>query len=90
MGARIGVACAALFWATVFFGVIDLSVVPDNHLRFYDHYLLEILENGWGLLFTFLIPVPLLSWAPLLVRQTPRVALRHVRVPPHRWAQPAA
>ena len=44
----------------VFFGVIDLSVVPDKNLQFYDHYLLE---TGWGLLFTFLVPLPLLTWA---------------------------
>jgi hypothetical protein len=60
MGARVGAVIVALLWATVFFGIIDLSVVPDNDRRFYAHYLLE---TGWGLLFTFLVPLPLLSWA---------------------------
>lgn len=59
-GARVGALLVALFWATVFFGIIDLSVVPDNDVGFYEHYLLA---TGWGLLFTFLIPLPLLSWA---------------------------
>ena len=59
-GARVGAVFVALFWATVFFGIIDLSVVPDKDVGFYEHYLLA---TGWGLLFTFLIPLPLLSWA---------------------------
>lgn len=59
-GARVGAVVVALLWATVFFGIVDLSVVPDNDLGFYDHYLLE---TGWGLLFTFLVPLPLLFWA---------------------------
>lgn len=58
--ARVGAVFVALFWATVFYGIIDLSVVPDNDVGFYRHYLLE---TGWGLLFTFLVPLPLLSWA---------------------------
>lgn len=61
VGARVGAAAVAAFWATLFFGIIDLSVVlPPRDERFYDFYLLE---TGWGLLFTFLIPVPLIAWA---------------------------
>jgi hypothetical protein len=60
VGARLGAVLVALFWATLFFGIIDLSVVPDHDLEFYEHYLLE---TGWGLLFTVLVPLPLLSWA---------------------------
>ena len=60
VGARVGAAVAALIWAIMFFGVIDLSVVPDQDREFYDYYLLE---TGWGLLFTFLVPLPLLFWA---------------------------
>ena len=59
-GARVGAAFVALLWATMFFGIIDLSVVPDNDVRFYEYY---VVETGWGLLFTFLVPLPLLAWA---------------------------
>jgi hypothetical protein len=59
-GARVFAALAALFWAVLFFGILDLSVVPSGDVRFYEHYLLE---TGWGLLFTFLVPLPLLAWA---------------------------
>jgi len=57
---RVAAVLVGLFWATVFFGIIDLSVVPDNDVESYEHYLLA---TGWGLLFTFLVPLPLLSWA---------------------------
>jgi hypothetical protein len=51
---------AALFWGVLFFGIIDLTVVLDQDERFFQHYLLE---TGWGLLYTFLVMVPLLLWA---------------------------
>jgi hypothetical protein len=60
VGVRVSAVLIALFWATAFFGIIDLSVVPDDDLEFYESYLLE---TGWGLLFTFLVPLPLLAWA---------------------------
>lgn len=51
---------AALFWGVLFFGLVDLLVVPLQDQQFYLHYLLE---TGWGLLFTMLVMVPLLAWA---------------------------
>ena len=60
VGARVGAAVVALIWAFMFFGIIDLSVVLDQDVEFYDFYLLA---TGWGLLFTFLVPLPLLFWA---------------------------
>ncbi len=54
---------AAVFagiWMAAHFGVVDLLVVPTQDEGFFDHYLLE---TGWGLLFTFLIPLPLLLWS---------------------------
>jgi hypothetical protein len=50
----------ALFWAVLFFGVIDLLVVVIQDEVFYEHY---IVEAGWGLLYTVLVPVPLIAWA---------------------------
>jgi len=60
LGRRIAAAVLALLWATIFFGIIDLTVVIVQNLDFFEHYLLE---TGWGLLFTFLVPLPLLAWA---------------------------
>ena len=51
---------AALFWGVLFFGLIDLSVVPMSMTDFAPHYLLE---TGWGLLYTMLVMLPLLLWA---------------------------
>jgi hypothetical protein len=56
----VGAGSVALVWALPFFGIIDLSVVPSGDREFYPFYLLE---TGWGLLFTILIPVPLVAWA---------------------------
>ena len=50
VGSRVGAAFVAVLCATVLFGIIDLTVVPDYDVRF-DRFLL--LETGWGLLFTF-------------------------------------
>ncbi|MGZ4438702.1 MAG: hypothetical protein ACXVW6_13765 [Nocardioidaceae bacterium] len=60
LAARVATTGAALFWGVLFFGVIDLLVVPLQDERFDEHYLLE---TGWGLLYTVLVMVPLLLWA---------------------------
>jgi hypothetical protein len=57
---RVTAIAAALAWGVLFFGVIDLLVVPDQDEQFYDYYLLE---TGWGLLYTVLVMVPLVVWA---------------------------
>lgn len=58
--ARTVAACSAFAWAILFFGVIDLAVPIDETPGFYESYLLE---TGWGVLYTFLVGVPLLSLA---------------------------
>jgi hypothetical protein len=58
--ARVLAVVFALFWAVLFFGVIDLLVVVIQDEVFYEHY---IVEAGWGLLYTVLVPVPLIAWA---------------------------
>jgi hypothetical protein len=58
--ARVLAVVFALFWAVPFFGVIDLLVVVVQDEVFYEHY---IVEAGWGLLYTVLVPVPLIAWA---------------------------
>jgi hypothetical protein len=57
---RVLAVLAAVFWAGVFYGLIDLSVPMSQDERFYDGYLLE---TGWGLLFTVLVAVPCVLWA---------------------------
>ncbi len=57
---RIAAVALALFWGMLFFGLIDLVVVPLQDHRFYDFYLLE---TGWGLLYTVLVAVPLVAFA---------------------------
>jgi hypothetical protein len=44
-----------LFWGFVWFGLIDLLVVVEQDVIFYQDY---ILESGWGLLFLVLVAVP--------------------------------
>ena len=61
-GSRVGAAGVALFWAAPFFGIIDLmvAITPSVFPEFTDYM---VLETSWGLLFTCLIPMPLLAWA---------------------------
>lgn len=54
------VLLAAGFWGVLFFGVIDLLVVPLQDERFREFFLLE---TGWGALFTFLVAAPLAAFA---------------------------
>jgi hypothetical protein len=60
IAARAVALILALFWGVLFFGIIDLSVVPDQDVQFYRFYLLE---TGWGLLYTMLVMLPLVLWA---------------------------
>jgi hypothetical protein len=57
---RVFAGLAAALLAIAFYGIVDLSVVPSQDERFARDYLLE---TGWGLLFTFVVPGPLLIWA---------------------------
>jgi hypothetical protein len=60
--ARLGAVAVALIWAGPFFGIIDLlvGVIPSVFPEFLPFV---VLETSWGLLYTFLLPVPLLAWA---------------------------
>jgi hypothetical protein len=58
--ARLVAVLAAVFWGLLFFGLIDLAVVPIQDERFYEHYLLE---TGWGLLYAVLVACPFVALA---------------------------
>lgn len=58
--ARTVAAIAALFWSVLFFGLIDLLVVPLQDARFNAHY---VVETSWGLLYTALVAWPLVMFA---------------------------
>ena len=61
-GPREGAAVVALFWAVLFFGIIDLMVaITPSVFPEFTNYM--VLETSWGLLYTCLIPMPLLAWA---------------------------
>jgi hypothetical protein len=57
--AAIGVA---LWWAVLFFGVIDLlvGIIPSEYPDFSQFV---VVETSWGLLYSCLVPVPLIAWA---------------------------
>ena len=65
VGSRFGAVLVALWWAGPFFGVIDLlvGIVPSMFSDEYDWTPHFIVSTSWGLLFTVLIPVPLIAWA---------------------------
>ena len=62
VGSRLGAVALALWWATGFFGVIDLlvGVIPSEFPGFEPFV---VVETSWGLLFTVLVPMPLIAWA---------------------------
>lgn len=60
IAARVVALVAALFWGVLFFGIIDLLVVPVQDEEFFQFYLIE---TGWGLLYTLLVMLPLVLWA---------------------------
>jgi hypothetical protein len=55
----------ALWWAVPFFGIIDLlvGIVPSEFPDEYDWTPTLVISTSWGLLFTVLVPVPLIAWA---------------------------
>ncbi len=74
VGARLIAAVSAVAWGLLFFGVIDLLVAVEHTPGFYESYLLE---TGWGLLYTFLVALPLVSLtlSPRLSLPVTQVAL---------------
>ncbi len=62
VGSRLGAVALALWWAAGFFGVIDLlvGVIPSEFPGFEPFV---VVETSWGLLFTALVPMPLIAWA---------------------------
>ena len=74
VGARLIAAASAVVWGLLFFGVIDLLVAVEHTPGFYESYLLE---TGWGLLYTFLVALPLvcLTFSPRLSLPVTQVAL---------------
>ena len=72
--ARAFAAASAVFWAFLFFGLIDLAVPIDETPGFYDSYLLE---TGWGVLYTFLVGAAFVSLAarPQLMMPVAQIAL---------------
>lgn len=72
--ARAAAAGSALFWAFLFYGLIDLVVPIDQTPGFYDSYLLE---TGWGVLYTFMVGLAFVSLAvrPAMLVPLAQVAL---------------
>jgi hypothetical protein len=65
VGARVGAVVVALWWAVPFFGIIDLlvGIIPSKFPDEYDWTPTLVTSTSWGLLFTVLVPVPLIAWA---------------------------
>ena len=65
VGSRVGAVVVALWWAVPFFGIIDLlvGIVPSRFPDGYDWTPVLVVATSWGLLFTILVPVPLIAWA---------------------------
>src|SRR6478609_4472832 len=57
--ARTVAALAALLWSVLFFGLIDLVVVPLQDARFSAHF---VVETSWGLRYTALVAWPLVMF----------------------------
>ena len=66
-GSRAAAVAVALWWAVLFFGVIDLlvGIVPSEYEDFSQFI---VVETSWGLLYTCLISFPLIAWALRPVR----------------------
>ena len=62
VGSRVGAGVVALLWAFFFFGIIDflVAIIPSEFPEFMPFV---VLETSWGLLYTFLLPMPLVAWA---------------------------
>ena len=65
LGSRLGAITVAFWWAVLFFGVIDLMVgiFPSKFPDEYDWYPIRVVATSWGLLYTVLLPVPLIAGA---------------------------
>src|SRR4051794_6944582 len=63
LAVRLGAGASALFWALLFFGLIDLSVVVSSRPDFVAYV---PLEASWGALFTFFVAGALVvaAWRP--------------------------
>lgn len=72
--ARLVAVLAAIVWAFLYYGLIDLSVVILQDERFYDFYLVDA---GWGLLYTVLVGFALVAFA---VRPSATVYLQQLIV----------
>lgn len=62
---RLGALVVAVWWAVPFFGIIDLlvGVAPSMFPDEYDWTSVAVVSTSWGLLFTVLVPMPLIAWA---------------------------
>jgi hypothetical protein len=62
VASRAAAVAVALCWAVLFFGIIDLlvGIVPSQYPDFSQFV---VVETSWGLLYSCLIPVPLIAWA---------------------------
>lgn len=62
---RVGALVVAVWWAVPFFGIIDLlvGVAPSMFPDEYDWTSVAVVSTSWGLLFTVLVPLPLIAWA---------------------------
>ena len=58
--ARLIAAASAFLWAVVFYGIVDLSTAVTQQEGFEHSF---VLDAGWGLLFTVMVAVPLVSLA---------------------------
>lgn len=61
-GSRVGAAAVAFMWAVFFFGIIDFmgGIIPAESPDLMEFV---VVGTSWGLLYTFLIPIPLIAWA---------------------------
>ncbi|MEU8226393.1 hypothetical protein [Kribbella sp. NPDC048915] len=61
--ARTVAVVAAAWWVLLFFGLIDLlvGIMPAEFPSSFRPFI--VLETSWGLLYTVLIPLPLIVWA---------------------------
>jgi hypothetical protein len=59
---RVGAAAVAIMWAVVFFGIIDFmgGIIPAASPDLTEFL---VVGTSWGLLYTFLLPIPLIAWA---------------------------
>lgn len=61
---RLGALAVAAWWAVPFFGIIDLlvGIIPSTFPDEYDWTPVVVVSTSWGLLFSVLVPMPLIAW----------------------------